>query len=358
MSGSGAAGVGEPALFRRFPALAARVPWLPLMDAATPVEPLELPGVAPLWVKRDDLTAGAYGGNKVRKLEFLLADARARRAGRLVTMGAAGSHHALATTLYGRGLGLPATLVLFPQPPTPHVRDVLLADAALGAELRWVPRMELIPAGVLIARLAHRRARCYTIAAGGSSPVGTLGYVSAALELEEQVRSGAMPAPDVVHVAAGTLGTAAGLAIGLALGELTTRVRAVRIASTLVTNERTLRLLVERTAALLQAGGVRMPTTTAILQRVELTHDAIGAGYGRETEAAREAATLLGSARLLTDPTYTAKAAAGMIPALRGSGVHLFWHTLSASEPEPPPAASTRALPRRIRRYLEQIRDE
>src|SRR5262245_61649799 len=98
---------GQPALFRAFPALAPRLPWLPLGRFPTAVARLDglLPPSVELWIKRDDESGVAYGGNKVRKLEFLLGEARARGARRLVTLGAIGSHHVLATAIYGKQAG-------------------------------------------------------------------------------------------------------------------------------------------------------------------------------------------------------------------------------------------------------------
>ncbi|HEY8378082.1 MAG TPA: pyridoxal-phosphate dependent enzyme, partial [Nannocystis sp.] len=146
-------------LFRRYPEAARRLPWLPLATLPTPVEPLALDDTggdgARLWIKRDDQSGLPYGGNKVRKLEFILARARDLGATRLITAGATGSHHALATAVYGRRLGFDVTLCLFPQPLTDHVRRVLLLDHALGAELRWTPRMELIPFALFRARRAY-----------------------------------------------------------------------------------------------------------------------------------------------------------------------------------------------------------
>src|SRR5688572_13833817 len=125
----------QPLLFDRYPQLA-RIPWMSLAEVPTPVQPIDLQiGGAECWIKRDDLTSQIYGGNKVRKLEFLLAHAAARGVKRLITAGAAGSHHALATAVFGRQTGFAVSLVLFPQPLTDHVRAVLLTDAALGAEL-------------------------------------------------------------------------------------------------------------------------------------------------------------------------------------------------------------------------------
>jgi D-cysteine desulfhydrase len=319
---------------------------------------MELPGHPDLWVKRDDLSAPAYGGNKVRKLEFLIGDAVARGARRLITVGAAGSHHALATALYGREHGLPVSLVLFPQPLTRHVRNVLLTDLSLGAELRWSPRMEAVPAAALLARIAHRRDAPYMIPGGGSSPIGALGYVSAALELEDQVRRGEIPEPDTIHVAAGTLGTAAGLAVGLSLGGLATRVHAIRIASPLVTNQRTLRRLIAGVAAILERNGVLVPAAREIESRVELTHDAIGVGYGHSTATGAAAMEALAESGLIFDDTYTAKAAASMLARMRGArGVQLYWHTLSAVEPELPDGAIIRDLPGSFRRYLRRDAD-
>jgi D-cysteine desulfhydrase len=273
-------------LFRRLPSLADRVPHLPLTDLPTPVERLAL-GDAVLWVKRDDRTGAEYGGNKVRKLEFLLGAAREAGVPRLVTAGAAGSHHCLATTVYGRRHGFDLTLVLFPQPVTAHVREVLAAVAARGAEIRPVPRMELVPAGLLRERLRHRRSGCAVIPPGGSSPEGTLGYVSAGLELAEQVEAGEMPAPDVVHVAAGTIGTAVGIAIGLEMAGLPSRVHAVRVVGRLVANPRTLRGLVRRTLAGCPSAGAALPEAARVLARIELSGSHLGAGYGVPTRRGR-----------------------------------------------------------------------
>lgn len=348
-----------PALFRRYPELATRIPWLPIGDFPTPVEPLDLGGAtqgAELWVKRDDLSGRPYGGNKVRKLEFILADAKSRGVERLITVGAVGSHHALATALYGRAHGFHVALVLFPQPMNEHVRRVLLLDHAVGAELRFTPRMETVPGAVLAARFAHRGHRHHVIAPGGSDPIGTLGYVSAGLELAEQIADGKAPRPDVVHVAAGTLGTAAGLAIGFALAGLDVPISAVRITGRIVANERALARLVSRTLDHLRnAGLASAPSRAKVLRLITLRYEFLGDGYGRETPAGREAAALFRDAGLILDATYTAKAAAGLLATVRArrGGVHLFWHTLSAHEPVDA-LAGVRAedLPEPFRRLL------
>jgi 1-aminocyclopropane-1-carboxylate deaminase/D-cysteine desulfhydrase-like pyridoxal-dependent ACC family enzyme len=309
------------------------------------------------WIKRDDLSGDPYGGNKVRKLEFLLAAAQAKGASRLITVGAAGSHHALATTIYGRALGFDVTLLLFPQPLTPHVREVLLLDQAFGAELRWTRRMELIPAALFATTLRYRQQRAFVIPAGGSDATGTLGYVSAAFELAEQIERGELPRPATVVVAAGTLGTAAGLALGFAIAGLPITVKAVRITSRIVTNERVLARLIRGTGTLLRRAGagadVEAPAAAA-LQRVELLHDHVGRGYGIATAAGAQATTHFAGLGISLDPTYTAKAAAAFLERR----AHLpkpvlFWQTLSATEPANDAAAAHEAaLPAIFRDYI------
>ena len=346
--------MAERALFRRFPQLQDRLPWLKLADLPTPVQPLHVADGRELWIKRDDVSALPYGGNKVRKLEFLLAAARARDARRLITVGAAGSHHALATTIYGRKLGFDVTLVLFPQPLTPHVGTILLLDQAYGAELRYTRRMELVPAALFVASLRYRQQHAFVIPAGGSDATGTLGYVDAALELAEQVNSGLVPAPQTIVVAAGTLGTAAGLALGFALAGLPVRIEAVRITSRIVTNERALARLIRGAQVLLQRHGLDGDVAARALASVSLLHDYIGAGYGQQTKAGAQATQQFQQLGLHLDPTYTAKAAAAFLERFSSAARPvLFWQTLSATEPlEMLHAGAEHTLPAPFRAYL------
>jgi D-cysteine desulfhydrase len=345
------------ALFRRFPALADRIPWLGLAKLPTPVEPLALEastGRQDLWIKRDDLTAESYGGNKVRKLEFLLASARARGARRLITVGAAGSHHGLATTIYGRALGFDVTLILFPQPLTPHVRDILLLDQAFGAELRYTRRMETVPAALFATILRYRNQKAFVIPAGGSDAVGTLGYVTAAMELAEQIARGEAPEPATVVVAAGTLGTAAGLALGFAIAGLNAKIKAVRITSRIVTNERVLARLIRGAEVLMRRAGADLEVAEHAIRQVELLHEHIGGGYGQETPEGKQATITFAERGIQLDPTYTAKAAAAFVKQMqRAAKPALFWQTLSAAEPRAARQGVTEAdLPKPFRDYL------
>ena len=346
------------AIFRRWPVLAKTLPWTPLGDLPTRIDTVEVAasdGTSRcMLIKREDLCGDVYAGNKIRKLEFLLAEAKRRAATRLITVGAAGSHHALATTVHGRAQGFDVTLVLFPQPLTQHVRDVLQMDHAFGAEIRWANRMEMVPVAMLQARLAYRRDERFIIAPGGSDAVGTLGWIDAGLEIAEQVERGETPRPAVVHVAAGTLGTAAGLALGFAAAGLDVPIAATRITSRLITNERALATLVRGAEAILQSAGVRV-TVERALRMVRIRHGQIGRGYGHETEASAFALASFAHAGLRLDDTYTAKAAAEALSPGEAEPV-LFIHTLSAVEPIDRVRIDPTDLPVAVAAYLAQER--
>lgn len=341
---------GPPQLRARFGDL--DLPHVPLGTFPTPIEPLEALSRetgAECWIKRDDRSGARYGGNKVRKLELLLGRALARGRRALVTIGAYGSHHALATAIYGRAVGLDVRLALYPQPVTPHVLDDLLLDHTVGARLTWTPNPAL--AAVAAEALARWTPGCELVPPGGSSALGTLGYVEGALELAAQVRQGLVPAPDCVVVAAGTCGTAAGLALGLELAGLRAQVVGVRVVPALVTNALVVRRLQHTARRLLRAAGARWTTSGRRHLEVELDPHELGGGYGADTPAAREACARFAALGVELETTYTGKAAAAFLrraaaPALRGRRV-LFWHTYSSVDLGPTlAAAAPDALPR------------
>lgn len=332
---------GPNPLFRAFPGLRDRIPWVALGEWPTPVTRVVDPPPGfrgELWVKRDDLSSARYGGNKVRKLEYLLADALDRGAGRLITTGVVGSHHCLATAVHGRRLGLPTTLVVFPQPATTHSREVAEANEAWADELRHCSTFAIQPFVELAVRWRHRQSSPYVIPGGGSNDLGALGYVGGALELAEQVRRGELPRPDAITVAAGTLGTLAGLAVGSALTNLTDRINGIRIVPTAVGNEVVLGSLVEGVVRRLRENGVHAPSAGFVLERVRLIGDYLGPGYGHPTEWGGRATEWFAPRGFQLDPSYTAKTAAGLLDRMaeRPEDTHLYWHTLSAVLPGPP----------------------
>jgi D-cysteine desulfhydrase len=337
---------GEPggnALFRLLPSLAGRIPWVELGDWPTPVTRIDdVPAAfrGELWVKRDDLSSVRYGGNKVRKLEFLLADAREAGARRIITTGVVGSHHCLATAVHAGRLGIPTTLVVFPQPDTEHAREVAALNEAWADEVRRCGTFASQPFAEAAVRWRHRREEPYVIPGGGSNAVGALGYVSGALELAEQVRRGELPRPDSITVAAGTLGTVAGLAVGTAMTNLTDRIRGIRIVPSVVANPAVLGHLVEGVTRTLRTAGAAVPDPRLALEAVELEGGYFGDGYGVPAEWGHRATRWFSQRGLPLDPSYTAKTAAAVLDRLEAGsdGVHLYWHTLSRALPDPPPA--------------------
>ena len=312
----------------------------------TPIEPLPSLSTktSALWIKRDDKTHPLYGGNKVRKLELLIPDAIARGKRRIVTIGAAGSHHVLATTIFGVRAGLGVEAMLVPQRSTPHVEESLRAD--LGQGLVAHPARTFLGAGVGL--LTRSLGDGYMVPMGGSNVVGSMGYVQAARELARQVREGVMPEPDWIIVTVGSGGTAAGLAAGLAAEGLRSRVLGVIVATPPFAVRWLTSHLMRRCYA--KAGG-RDPHS--LHDRVTFTTAYLGAGYGEPTEKGNRAIAIASELGLHLDPTYTAKTFAAALDHVGSDGgaTVLYWHTLSSAPMEP--LVSKLELPVRLRALLK-----
>jgi D-cysteine desulfhydrase len=358
--------MADTALQRQFPRAEA-LPRASFANLPTDIEPLtslgaEL-GLEDLWVKRDDRSGSLYGGNKVRKLEFLLGEALAEGHDEVWTVGAIGSHHVLATCIYARQQGLEPGALHFPQPVTEHVLDNLRALSTTEPDLTLVSNRAQIPVEVLRTRVREWLARhpeVYYIPAGGSSATGALGYVNAALELAEQVNDGQMPEPDTVFVAAGTCGTLAGLTLGMKLAGLSTRVVGVRVVDRLIANKPLVMRLAGKMATRLEACGVdSVPSVSS--DDFELIHTYFGPDYGEPTPEGQRAIRLADQTEGLTlEPTYTGKTMAALIGErqrreLRDKTV-LYWHTLSGVDlSERIAAADVQAdLPEEYRAFFEE----
>jgi len=306
------------ALFDRLPRLADLVPFVELADGLpTPVEQLG----DRLWVQRDDLTSSVYGGNKVRKLEFVLPVAQ-RRGGPVLTAGGTGSHHVVAAAAHGHRLGLEIEAVQYPQPET---ADVVRTRAALGdlggVATARAPSPYTMPVvlAVRLARLAPRRP--YLLWPGASTPVGALGHVSAGLELA----NAQLEEPDEVVVALGSGGTAVGLAIGLVMaGWRKTTVVGVRVADAVANNRAVLGAIGAGTTAILTLGGWRPRPA-----RLRIDGRWFGDGYGHPTAAGDDAMVAGAAFGLDLEPTYTAKAFAAALDRVRRGRRVLFVQTFA-----------------------------
>ena len=303
------------ALLEHAPRLA-HEPW-DLGALPTPIEPLALAGLPEgvrCWVKREDLSHPIYGGNKVRKLSWLLPGVAAR-GGTMVTLGAAGSHHIIASAVHGRDRDIKVHGVMVGQPDSEHVRENLRLSLSLAHRI-WPCRGTLdVPWQAWAALRAAKAEDGHSatwIGPGGSSPLGSLGWVEAALELAGQVGSGEVPVPSDLFVPAGSCGTAAGLFVGLALAGLgETRLHAVRVTEKWMANHRSISRLARRTRKLLVAGGADVPKLDP--GALVVHHGHCGDGYGHVTEGASRALGVASTAGLSLETTYTGKALAGLL---------------------------------------------
>lgn len=312
------------------------LPRLPLAIAPTPIEdlsrlraalePSQGPGPAPrLLVKRDDAIPFGFGGNKVRKLAFVAARARDEGADTLITAGGVQSNHARATAAVAAKLGMRAVLIANGSAPARASANALL-DALLGAEIRYVASRDAREAKM--AEVAHQlRAdgrRPYVIPIGASIPLGALGFVRAVAELVDQ-----MPPPDAIVHSTSSGGTQAGLVAGCRLLGLSTRVIGVSADEPAASMQSCVNDLVEGIAALLSVD----PRQTAQRPAIEVDDAFVGEGYGVPTAESREAIELAARTEaIFLDPTYTAKAMAGLIAYVRqqkfsADQTVLFWHT-------------------------------
>jgi D-cysteine desulfhydrase len=328
-----AAGMAGSPLEQRVPGL--RGQRLPLGDWPTPVRRMVLPNGGGLWVKDEGASAHPYGGNKVRKLEWVLPRVADRPA--LVTVGAVGSNHVLATAWYARELGVRTHAVLVPQPDLPGVRRNAAVTATLAHRL-WPATSE---AGAVVAlgravtaSRAEEGRRPAVVWIGGSTASGLLGWVDAALELADQVAAGELPVPSRIVVPAGSGGVAAGLLVGLAMAGLEARVHAVRVADPIWANRRSIGAMAAMVRRTLRRAGADVPRPD--LGRLVLDTRYLGAGYGSPTPAGTAAADRAAVDGLTTEPTYSAKALAAALDLAERTPEPVLWiDTANAMPLEP-----------------------
>jgi D-cysteine desulfhydrase len=321
-------------LFRRFPALHEQVAWLPLGEFPTPVEQLPLgPQNVNLWIKRDDLTAYEYGGNKVRALEFALARAQQRGKPTVVACGAEGSNWLLACAVHARRLGLSCRLHTFRR----CVDPARLLNARLVKHLASDVVHHRSLAGLLLSVLGERLrsvgSSCL-LPAAGASPVCSLGYVNAVLELADQVDAGLLPRPSVMFAPLGSGGTCAGILVGLEIVGWQTKLIGVRVVDRVVSNRVTVAMLARGCYRLLRRCDSTLPAQARLLRSFQVAHSWIGKGYGQVTEAARQAIEEFERLDLQLDTTYTGKTVACLLHHIRAGDCRdqtvLYWHTLNS----------------------------
>lgn len=328
----------EIPLFRKFPALNAKIPYIPLGQYPTEVQSLERFSKKTdinLWIKRDDMSGQVYGGNKVRKLEFLLADAKTKGKKHLIVVGAVGSNYVTATGIYGKKLGFSVSAVLFHQPPTDYLKSNLLVNQFNGVDLNLSPHMLLVPFTEIAVLVRHGLRESYLTPPGGSSALSTLGYVNAALELKEQIDAGALPEPDYIFVPLGTGGTIAGLVLGCKLAGLKIRVVGVRVVDKIISNSLAVKRYADGCAKLLSKFIPEFRGLRIKFSDFTVLHDHFGSGYAHFTDEGIKAVKILyGAEGIKLEGTYTGKTLAGMLDFVKKNNLEskdiLFWNTYNS----------------------------
>jgi D-cysteine desulfhydrase family pyridoxal phosphate-dependent enzyme len=307
----------------------------PITDAVRLRDALGGPSRCPrILIKRDDLTGLGLGGNKARKLEFLVADALAQGAHTVVTTGAIQSNHARMTAAAACIAGLRAVLVLTKKFAMPRVEGNLFIDYLYGAEIRFVnAESDLLAVGrdeeavaEVVKNEAAKGRNAYVIPVGGSSGVGAVGYVTGTRELLDQLRTLGVT-PSRLYYASGSRGTQAGLALGAKLYSAPYRLWGVAVSGGEAEKIQRARKAASDAAALLGA------TTRVDLDELFTDQGFIGEGYGIPTDEGLQAIRLLARTEaILLDPVYTSKGFAALLRHIRTGEVSpddtvIFLHT-------------------------------
>ena len=319
----------KPLLFEEYPDLEGNIPWVNLAPLRTPVKKLtkleEELGINSLWVKCDDLTSPLYGGNKARKLEFVLAEALSQGCEKVMTAGYIGSNHCVANAVFCNQLNLKPIAVLIDQPVTVHVRNNLLLDLYFKNEI--VYNQNEIP----------KDNNIYHMVPGASMPLGILGFVNAMIELRNQVNNGEIPEPDYIFVASGTAGTAAGLALGIKLVDLKTQIHAVEVADPMNSSIKIIRRLAKKTNKLMAK--YENPVSLPTYEHLFSNGDYFGGQYGLPTRVGLDAINIIKEVEdIQLEPTYTGKTFAALLGFVRAHKIDiknktiLFWNTYNSRD--------------------------
>lgn len=327
-------------LFQQYASLSQEFAHISLGNFPTAVEPLPNNVHGKLYVKHDDCSGILFGGNKVRKLEFLLADAQKKGFQKILTYGAAGSNHALATTIYAGLLGMQTYCMLTPQAPSRIVQRNLLLQHFYRAHLHYYDTIAERQAGVEAKKdhcLKKYGLELYTIPVGGSNELGALGFVNAAFELKEQIDQGLIPEPDYIYLPLGSRGTAAGLAVGLKAAGLKSHIIAVCVSPVKAPNEFQQQFLdyMRRINLLLHEAAPEFTLYNPEEYAITIRHDYCGPRYGVTTTQIDNAIEdLHAHTTMRLDETYAGKAWAALyydiLQGVLTNKAVLFWNTFCA----------------------------
>ncbi|MHA1271635.1 MAG: 1-aminocyclopropane-1-carboxylate deaminase/D-cysteine desulfhydrase [Candidatus Helarchaeota archaeon] len=355
-------------VFEEFPELEERIHWIPLLNNPTPITKLEKVGekfgFSELYMKRDDLTTEIYGGNKPRKLEYTFGRLIHENYEKVLTIGGLGSNHCLATAIfakqkYNNVKDFEVLLVLMKQPLTSDVQKKLLMFYSLDCKLKYSGGLF----GMASNYYFKKYPGTYKLWAGGTDPITNLGYVNAAFELKEQIDNGELPKPDIIFVTLGSVGTMAGLDVGLNLVGLSDiELIGVQVAMKILwigCSAYSQHKSALKTLKLLKKYCNKVKLTK--LKKRKILSNYMGKAYGYVTKDGQEAVKIVKELEdIKLDTTYTGKTFAGLLDytekfKLKDKTI-LFWNTYN-SRPYTPflkPDVDWKDLPKEFHQFFEK----
>ncbi len=342
----------KPILFEVFPNLEGKVPWISILtrvpsdvDRLTELENYLNLTDGEIYIKRDDKDHKIYGGNKLRKFEFIFGEALKKKKKGIITLGGIGTNHGAACAIVAKELDLKCELFLSLQPISWHVQRSLLLYHYFGAKLHFTKMFELGVLKSLLFRLFHPK--YYLMSIGGSpllgfgTHLGTIGFVNAIFELKNQIDEGILPEPDIIFVAAGSTGTAAGLTAGCKLLGLKTKVYPVNVSRAIVVNPKKLIKIANKSIKYLRKRDKSIPDVKVNIGDFNMIKGYLGSNYGVKTIKGQKAVDLVYEQEgkklgFKLETTYTGKTMAAMLEFLEKeenkSKKILFWNTYNSND--------------------------
>ena len=319
-------------LFSQYPVIKKQLNPQAFACLPTPVKALpELASNA--WLKQDDLTHPDYGGNKIRKLDFVLADIQRKNKKHVITFGATGTNAGVATAMMCHRNKLKCTVYLFQQPLSQTVKDNLALMQAYGAELIYCGSLLKTVLSFYCSR--HRlKSESYFLWAGCSNSVATFAYINAAFELKQQIEQGKLPEPEHIIVPVGSCSTLAGLTLGVQLAKLNSKVVGIRVAPAYLgpfpaCTSGEVNKVIKQAAKQMKKWGIK---EIGSVPSCQFSNKYYGNGYGIATRESQRAVEQFKALGIKLENTYSGKAGAAFIEQLNGSQQpQLFWQTFNSA---------------------------
>jgi len=367
----------KPTLFDVYPNLEGKIPWISILtgiptnvDRLTELENYLKLNDGEIYIKRDDKDHKIYGGNKLRKFEFIFGEVLKKKKKGIITLGGIGTNHGTACAIVAKELDLKCELFLSLQPITWHVQRSLLLYHYFGAKLHFTKMFELGVLKSLLFRMFHPK--YYLMSIGGSpllrfgTHLGTISFVNAIFELKIQIDEGILPEPDIIFVAAGSTGTSAGLTAGCKLLGLKTKVYPVNVSRDIVVNPKKLIRIANKSIKYLRKRDKSIPDVQVNKGDFDMIKGYLGSNYGVKTVKGQKAVDLVYELEgkklgFKLETTYTGKTMAAMLDFFEKeenkSKKVLFWNTYNSNDLDKylrEIEFDYEKLPKKFHKYYEQ----